>query len=103
MVKVLVLFGDPVDIPLFEQHFERVHRPLLAQIPQPHAFQINNVAGAVVGEPSFHLVVELHFLSEEAMQEGLNSDQGQAMARDLANFASGGVTILLCHSYPGGP
>ena len=103
MVKVLVLFGNPVDIPLFEQHFERVHRPLLAQIPQLHAFQINNVAGAVVVEPSFHLVVQLQFLSEEAMQEGLNSDQGQAMARDLPNFASGGVTILLCHAYAGGP
>ena len=103
MVKVLVLFGNPVDIPLFEQHFERVHRPLLAQIPELQAFQINNVVGAVVGEPSFHLVVELQFLSEEAMQEGLNSDQGQAMARDLPNFASGGVTILLCHAYAGAP
>lgn len=103
MVKVLVIFGNPVDTQSFEQHFERVHRPLLAQIPQLQAFQVNTVAGAAVGESSFHLVVELHFPSEEAMQEGLNSDQGQAMARDLANFASGGVTILLCHSYAGGP
>ena len=102
MVKVLILFGNPVDTPLFEQHFERVHRPLLAEIPELQAVQINKVAGAVVGESSFHLVVELQFLSEEAMQEGLNSDQGQTMARDLANFASGGVTILLCHAYAGG-
>ncbi len=65
------------------------------------AVQINKVAGAVVGESPFHLVVELLFLSEEAMQEGLNSDEGQTMARDLANFASGGVTILLCHAYAG--
>ena len=103
MVKVLILFGNPVDIPSFEQHFERVHRPLLAQVPQLQAVQINKVAGAVVGESSFHLVVELQFVSEEAMQEGLNSDQGQTMARDLANFASGGVTILLCHAYAGDP
>lgn len=102
MVKVLVLYGIPVDIGLFEQHFERVHLPLLTQIPQLQDFQINNVAGAVVGEASFHLVVELKFLSEESMQVGLNSDQGQAIAHDLANFASGGVTILLCHSYLGG-
>ncbi len=103
MVKVLILFGNPVDIPFFEQYFERVHRPLLAEIPELQAVQINQVAGAVVGESSFHLVVELQFLSEEAMQEGLNSDQGQAMARDLPNFASGGVTILLCHAYAGAP
>ena len=102
MVKVLILFGNPVDIPLFEQYFERVHRPLLAEIPELQAVQINKVAGAVVGESSFHLVVELQFHTEEAMQDGLNSDQGQTMARDLANFASGGVTILLCHAYAGG-
>ncbi len=103
MVKVLVLYGIPVDIGLFEQHFERVHLPLLTQIPQLQGFQINSVAGAVVGESPFHIVAELQFLSEDAMHEGLNSDQGQAMSQDLANFASGVVTILLCNSYSGGP
>lgn len=102
MVKVLLLFGDPVDNGLFKLHFERVHLPLLTQIPQLQGYHINSVAGAVVGDSPFHIVAELQFLSEEAMYKGLNSDQGQAMARDLANFASGGVTILLCHSYLSG-
>lgn len=101
MVKVLMLFGDPVDIPSFEQHFGQVHYPLLRKIPQLQAIQVNSVAGVVVGDSSLHQVVELEFDSEEAMQEGLNSDHGQAMARDFANFASGGVTILLCHSHRG--
>ncbi len=30
------------------------------------------------------------------MQEGLNSDRGQAVARNYGHFASGGVTVLCC-------
>ena len=48
--------------------------------------------------PPYHLISELGFASETAMQEGLNSDAGQAMAKDMANFASGGVTVLFAHA-----
>ena len=33
-----------------------------------------------MGESPFALIVELGFPSEEAMQQGLNSEAGQAMA-----------------------
>jgi hypothetical protein len=32
------------------------------------------------------------------MQEGLNSEIGQTIGRDLKNFASGGVTVLFCNT-----
>ena len=98
MVKVLVLFGMPVDGASFDRHFDETHRAVLAGIPKVEEIQINRVAGAIAGDSPFHLVVELRFATEEAMQEGLNSEPGQAMARDFANFASGGVTFLLCRS-----
>jgi hypothetical protein len=44
------------------------------------------------------MIVELHFSSQEAMQEGLNSKIGQKMAGDFKRFASGGVSILFCQS-----
>ena len=31
----------------------------------------------------------------DALQAGLGSEQGQAAVNDIANFATGGVTILL--------
>ncbi|MGD2217690.1 MAG: EthD family reductase [Gemmatimonadales bacterium] len=99
MVKVLVLFGKPLDKVSFDQHLEHTHRPLLARLPGLAALQIDRVAGAATGDSPFHLVVELQFASEEAMHEGLNSEVGQAMARDFSGFASGGVTILLCESH----
>lgn len=96
MVKVFVLFGKPVDREAFDQHFNNTHRELLATLPDLKVFRINRVAGAITGDSPFYLIVELEFSSEESMQIALNSESGQTMARDFSNFASGGVTVLLC-------
>jgi len=32
------------------------------------------------------------------MRQGLNSQAGQAMAKDMSNFASGGITILFAQA-----
>ncbi len=97
-VKVLVLYGEPADQGLFDSYFEQSHYPLLAKIDRLEALWINRVAGAASGDSPYRVVAELHFGSEEAMQEGLNSESGQKMARDFARFASGGAAILFCHS-----
>lgn len=96
MVKVLVLFGKPVDRNAFNQHFNSAHRTLMKTLPNLEALRINHVAGAVMGDSPFHLIIELEFSSERSMQTALNSEAGQIMARDFSNFASGGVTVLLC-------
>ncbi len=98
MHKVLILFGPPVDKPAFAQYFEETHRPLLDRLPHLGAVEANWVTGAVIGDVAVHLLVELGFPSEQALQDGLNSDAGQKMARDYPSFASGGVTILLSSS-----
>ena len=97
-VKVLVLYGEPADQDLFDAYFEETHRSLLAKIDRLDALSINRVAGAANGASPYRIVAELHFGSEGAMQEGLNSESGQKMARDFARFASGGATILFCHT-----
>ena len=97
-VKVLILFGKPVDEDLFGRHFEAVHRKMLEGFEGLQRRTINYVAGSVTGDSSFHMLVELQFATELEMQRALNSAAGQAMARDFSNFASGGVTILLCRS-----
>ena len=94
MVSMLTLFGTPLDTDAFDVYFDTTHRQLLADVPRVAQCSIHQVAGAATGPAPFHLVVELQFDTEEAMQGGLNSAEGQEMARDLANFASGGVTVL---------
>ena len=98
MVKVLVLFGNPIDPQAFDRHFEQLHQPLLAEVPGLDELHINRVSGAAKGDSPFYLIAELWFASEEAMQGGLNSELGQRMAQDFGSFASGGVTVLFCQS-----
>ena len=98
MVNVLLLFGSPVDQQSFNDYFERTHRPLLVGLPELETLRINHVAGAITGESPFYLIIELNFSNEEAMRNSLNSEPGQTMAQDFSNFASGGVTVLLCNS-----
>ena len=100
MDKVLILFGPPVDAAAFARYFEETHRPLLDRLPHLGAVEAHWVTGAVTGDLAVHLLVELCFASEQALQDGLNSDAGQKMARDYPSFASGGVTILLSNSVP---
>jgi len=98
MVKVLILFGDPEDSDKFDEHFDNTHQELLKSLPEVDQLIVNRIAGVVVGDLSYYLIIELHFQSEQQMQNSLNSEQGQAMARDYAEFATGGTTILFCHS-----
>jgi uncharacterized protein (TIGR02118 family) len=97
MIKVLFLFGSPLSEDAFYPYFRANHLQLLEAVPHVERLTVNQVAGVVIGESPYVLIAELEFLSEEDMQQGLNSDAGQAMARDYPEFASGGVTVLFCH------
>lgn len=98
MVTVLVLFGPPLDEAAFQTYLDDTHRPLLRRLPNVEQVTVHQVAGAATGQTPYRVVVELRFPSEKAMQDSLNSDEGQAMARDFQAFASGGATVLLCQS-----
>ena len=98
MVNVIILFGRPIEQEEFDHHFIDTHMPLVRSIPNLESVTINQVAGAAQGDAPYYMISELGFASETAMQEGLNSDAGQAMAKDMSNFASGGVTVLFAHA-----
>ena len=100
MHKVLILFGPPLDPAAFARYFEATHRPILDGLPQLDAIEVNWVGSSVTGDLPVHLLVELLFATEEALQDGLNSVAGQKMARDYPSLTSGGVTILLSKSAP---
>jgi uncharacterized protein (TIGR02118 family) len=46
------------------------------------------------GAVPYQRIAELTFADMEALQAGLGSEQGQAAVNDIANFATGGVTIF---------
>ena len=101
MAKVLVLYNQPADPAAFDKYYFENHVPLANTMPGVRAFRCNQgPVGAILGSAPY-LVAELEFDSLEAIQAALQSPEGQATAADLANYASGGATILMFETREG--
>lgn len=96
MVKVLVLYGTPTDAAAFEDYYASTHLPLAAKMPNVARFEATRVLPAPDGSaPPYYRVAELWFDSPEAMQAAMGSEEGRATSADIANFATGGATVLV--------
>jgi 4-carboxymuconolactone decarboxylase len=94
MHKALALYPQPKDPAHFRRYYEEKHLPLAAQMPgllySRHSFATQGVGGP----PPFFCVWEGAFASEAAMGAAMQSPIGQQVAADIANYATGGVTLL---------
>lgn len=96
MVKLTVLYGQPKDVAEFERYYLDTHTPVALKVKGLRRFEIAKVAGTADGKPSpYHRIADLYFDDAAHMQECLSSKEGQAAAADIANFATGGVTMLI--------
>lgn len=97
MVKLTVLYGQPEDPAAFDQYYEDNHTPLVEKIPNLQRFEAAKVVGTPDGsQPEYYSVAELWFESMEQFQDAFGSEEGQAAAGDVPNFATGGATLLVC-------
>ena len=95
MVKGTALYGDPEDPNAFEEHYANTHVPLVKQIPNLQRFEPAKVVATPDGsELPYYRIAELYFEDMEQLQAGFSSDEGQAVAADFPNFATGGVTLF---------
>src|SRR3954451_5478017 len=95
MVKAVVLYGHPEDPDAFERHYAETHTALAEAVPGLRRFEA--ARGFATPDDSavpYQRIAELTFDDMDALQAGMGSSQGQAAVDDLANFASGGVTIF---------
>jgi uncharacterized protein (TIGR02118 family) len=96
MVKITGLFGHPEEPDAFEEYYANTHVPLVKKIPTLQRFEAAKVVATPDGsEPPYYRIAELYFEDVEQMQAGLASDEGQAMAADAQNFATGGLTLFV--------
>jgi len=96
MIKVTGLFGHPVDPTAFEDYFAETHAPLVAKMPGVLRHEDAKVMRTSTGDkPPYHRIFEAWFESETAFGAAMGSPEGQAVVADLANFATGGLTILV--------
>jgi uncharacterized protein (TIGR02118 family) len=95
MAQVLVLYNTPSDPAAFDRYYHHTHVPLANKIPGLRSNSISLGPVQALAGSAPHLVAILNFDSMAALQAALASPEGAATAADLANFASGGATILI--------
>lgn len=89
------MYAHPKDPGAFEQHYRKTHVPLVTKtqgiIKAEYTKFLPDSDGS---QPAYYRMAELYFAGPAEMQQALSSPEGQAMAADLSNVATGGVTIL---------
>jgi uncharacterized protein (TIGR02118 family) len=95
MHKLLVLYNEPKDPAHFRKYYVEKHLPLASKMPglraSRYTFDVKSLGP--VKAPYF-CIFEGEFDSEAALVDALASKEGQAVAGDVPNYASGGVTIV---------
>lgn len=93
--QLTVLYLQPDDPAAFDAYYESTHAPLAATIPGLRAYTtVRPEPGPDGSLPAEYLVATLLFDDESALSEGLGSPEGDAAARDVGTFATGGATFL---------
>jgi uncharacterized protein (TIGR02118 family) len=98
MHKFVVLYGHPEDPEHFRSYYESTHVPLAAGLPGLKAWRYTfDVSSPGQDDPPYFCIFEGEFDSAEAMGAALSGEYGRKVGADVANYASGGATIL---TYP---
>ncbi|MEV4548366.1 EthD family reductase [Nonomuraea wenchangensis] len=90
--QLIVLYNHPESAEDFDKHYDGTHAPLAARLPGLRSYTALWPAG---DRPPYHLVAVLTFDDEAAFNAAMASEEGQATAADLANFAGAGVEMLM--------
>ena len=95
MYRLLVLYNEPNDPAHFRKYYVETHVPLARKIPGVKAASYSfDVKPMGPGNAPCFCVFQADFESEAAMMSGFGSKEGQAVAADVPNYASGGVTMM---------
>jgi uncharacterized protein (TIGR02118 family) len=96
MIKLVVLYGHPKNPEAFETYYAETHSPLAALVEGVRRFEIGKVLGTPDGgKPPFYRLAELWFDDAGHMTSVLATPAAQKAVADIANFATGGVTMMV--------
>jgi uncharacterized protein (TIGR02118 family) len=95
MHRLLVLYNEPKDPAHFRKYYVETHVPLASKMPGVKAASYSfDVKFLGPGKTPYFCVFEADFESEAALASALGSEAGKAVAADVPNYASGGVTMV---------
>ena len=95
MIKATVLYGHPTDSVAFEKYYAETHTPIALKMEVDKMELTKFLSAPDGGKPAYYRMAELYFAGPAEMQQSMGSSEGQATAADLANFATGGVTMII--------
>ena len=96
MATLAVMYKTPKDAAAFDKHYSETHIPLAKKIPGLRKYEVSKGPVATPAGPSgYHFVALLHYDDVAAIQNAFASAEGKAAVADVANFATGGVDIIM--------
>ncbi|WP_371747060.1 EthD family reductase [Mycolicibacterium sp. YH-1] len=94
MHKTLVLYPEPTDPDHFRDYYVNNHLPLVMNWPGLLAWRYSFDVAATKGEAPYFAVFEADFADAAALAAARASPQGQRLAADVVNYATGGVVVI---------
>src|SRR4051812_25600643 len=99
MARLVVLYKTPTDGAAFDRYYFDTHVPIAKKIPGLRKYEVSNgPVGSPVGDSNVHLIATLHFDNLAAIQQAFASAEGKTTAKDVQNFATGGVDMFFFES-----
>jgi uncharacterized protein (TIGR02118 family) len=90
-VKLTVVYGKPDDADGFDKHYHDVHMPMVGRWPGIERVEVAKVSGGPMGSPApYHLITEIYFADEAALNEALSSEAGREAGKDFMSIAPQG-------------
>jgi uncharacterized protein (TIGR02118 family) len=95
-VKLVALYGPPLDVAAFERYYAETHVPLAHRLPGLLRVETARLLGTADGGTApYHRIAELWFANLESFQAAAASAEGRALAADVTNFATGDLTVVI--------
>jgi uncharacterized protein (TIGR02118 family) len=95
-VKLVVLYTRPDDPEAFDQQYLGTHMPLVDKIPGLQRAESGRFIGAADGgEKTYYRIAELYFADRDALNAGLGSPEGNAVAADYQKIAPPGSRLFV--------
>lgn len=96
MIQVTVLYGHPQDPAAFDRYYEETHIPLVKKLSRLKGLIATKLSDLNSQEQSpYYMIANLYYEDMGEVQLALQSPEGQAVAEDMHNFATGGATIVV--------